>query len=136
MEKMDIINEVVWEMSDVLTKEQQDRLKITFLVKMHDFDITEMRLLPAMDVHDNEWILKRYVIDSLAADRKESTVKAYVGAVRELFGRGTLLGLRIVPQEVYELGYINNGMMTMPAMALILVGCVIWVHRAYFYKEK
>ncbi|MBQ6054845.1 MAG: NADH:ubiquinone reductase (Na(+)-transporting) subunit D, partial [Prevotella sp.] len=25
---------------------------------------------------------------------------------------------------------------TMPAMALILVGCVIWVHRAYFYKEK
>ncbi|MBQ2589028.1 MAG: NADH:ubiquinone reductase (Na(+)-transporting) subunit D, partial [Prevotella sp.] len=22
------------------------------------------------------------------------------------------------------------------AMALILVGCVIWVHRAYFYKEK
>ena len=85
MQKMDIINEVVWEMSDVLTKEQQDRLKITFLVKMHDFDITEMRLLPAMDVHDNEWILKRYVIDSLVADRKESTVKAYVGAVKELF---------------------------------------------------
>jgi Na+-transporting NADH:ubiquinone oxidoreductase subunit D len=24
----------------------------------------------------------------------------------------------------------------MPAMALILVGIVIWVHRAYFYKEK
>ena len=85
MQKMDIINEVVWEMSDVLTKEQQDRLKITFLVKMHDFDIMEMRLLPAMDVHDNDWLIKRYVIDSLAADRKESTVKAYVGAVKELF---------------------------------------------------
>lgn len=85
MTKTDIINEVVYEMSNELTREQQDRLKITFLVKMHDFDITEMRLLPAMDVHDNEWILKRYVIDSLAADRKESTVKAYVGAVKELF---------------------------------------------------
>ncbi len=85
MTKNDIINSVVWEMSDVLTKEQQDRLKITFLVKMHDFDITEMRLLPAMDVHDNDWLIKRYVIDSLAADRKESTVKAYVGAVKELF---------------------------------------------------
>ena len=84
MTKTDIINEVVYEMSNELTREQQDRLKITFLVKMHDFDITEMRLLPAMDVHDNEWLLKRYVIDSLAADRKESTVKAYVGAVREL----------------------------------------------------
>ncbi len=59
-----------------------------------------------------------------------------VGAVRELFGRGTLLGFTIVPQSFYDAGYMNNGMMTMPAMALILLGCVIWVHRAYFYKEK
>ena len=54
-----------------------------------------------------------------------------VGAVRELLGRVTLLGLQVLPD-----GYVNNGMMTMPAMALILVGCVIWVHRAFFYKEK
>ena len=59
-----------------------------------------------------------------------------VGFFRELFGRGTLFGLTVIPQSVYDAGYINNGMMTMPAMALILVGCVIWVHRAYFYKEK
>ena len=59
-----------------------------------------------------------------------------VGAFREFFGRGSLLGFQILPQSVYDAGYINNGMMTMPAMALILVGCVIWVHRAYFYKEK
>lgn len=85
MTKTDIINEVVWEMSTELTREQQDRLKITLLVKMHDYELTEMTLLPAVEVHDNEWLLKRYVIDSLAADRKESTVKAYVGAVKELF---------------------------------------------------
>ena len=59
-----------------------------------------------------------------------------VGAIRELFGRGTLLGLTIIPQSAYDAGYINNGMMTMPAMALILLGCVIWIHRAYFYKEE
>ena len=59
-----------------------------------------------------------------------------VGAVRELLGRGTLLGIKIIPDFCYDWGYINNGMMTMPAMALILVGIVIWVHRAYFYKEK
>lgn len=59
-----------------------------------------------------------------------------VGAVREFFGRGSLLGFKILPDCVYDAGYIDNGMMTMPAMALILVGCVIWVHRAYFYKEK
>ena len=59
-----------------------------------------------------------------------------VGGVRELFGRGSLLGLQIIPESAYDFGYANNGMMTMPAMALILVGCVIWVHRAYFYKEE
>lgn len=58
-----------------------------------------------------------------------------VGAVRELLGRGSLLGFQIIPDGAYDLGYVNNGMMTMPAMALILVGCVIWVHRAFFYKE-
>jgi len=59
-----------------------------------------------------------------------------VGGVRELLGRGTLLGFPIIPKWAYEAGYMDNGMMTMPAMALILVGIVIWVHRAYFYKEK
>lgn len=59
-----------------------------------------------------------------------------VGAVRELLGRGSLLGFQLIPEGAYNFGYINNGMMTMPAMALILVGCVIWVHRAFIYKEE
>lgn len=59
-----------------------------------------------------------------------------VGALREFLGRGSLLGFQIVPQAAYDAGYMNNGMMTMPAMALILLGCVIWIHRAYFYKEE
>ena len=59
-----------------------------------------------------------------------------VGAVRELLGRGSLLGFQLIPEGAYNFGYVNNGMMTMPAMALILVGCVIWVHRAYIYMEE
>ena len=59
-----------------------------------------------------------------------------MGAVRELLGRGSLLGFQLIPEGAYSFGYVNNGMMTMPAMALILVGCVIWVHRAYIYKEE
>lgn len=59
-----------------------------------------------------------------------------VGAVREFLGRGSLLGFQLIPEGTYDFGYVNNGMMTMPAMALILVGCVIWVHRAYIYKEE
>ena len=65
MTKTDIINEIVWEMSTELTREQQDRLKITFLVKMHDYELTEMKLLPAAGVHDNDWLLKRYVIQKV-----------------------------------------------------------------------
>ena len=53
-----------------------------------------------------------------------------VGFVRELFGFGTLLGFQIVPQALYDMGYMNNGMMVMPAMSLIIVGCVIWAHRS------
>lgn len=59
-----------------------------------------------------------------------------IGAVRELFGAGTLLGFPIIPKCAYDVGYVNNGMMTMPAMAMILLGCVIWAHRAMNKEEK
>ena len=58
-----------------------------------------------------------------------------VGGVRELFGRGSLMGSRLRPQAVGDAGYVTDGMVTVPAMALILLGCVIWVHRAYFTKD-
>ena len=58
-----------------------------------------------------------------------------VGFVRELLGAGTVLGMQIVPDALYEMGYMNNGMMTMPAMSLIICGCVIWAHRAYNDKK-
>lgn len=53
-----------------------------------------------------------------------------VGFFRELLGSGTLLGFQVVPQAFYEAGYVNNGLMILPPMALILVACIIWVHRS------
>lgn len=53
-----------------------------------------------------------------------------VAFVRELFGAGTLFGFRVIPQFIYDHGYQNNGMMLMPPMALIIVACIIWIHRA------
>ncbi len=74
-------------------------------------------------------------LDGIGNGLGYAMILVIVGAVRELLGRGSLLGFKIIPQGFYDCGYINNGMMTMPAMALILLGCVIWIHRAYFNKE-
>lgn len=54
-----------------------------------------------------------------------------VAFFRELLGSGTLFGFTIVPQSFYDAGYMNNGMMILPPMALITVGCIIWVHRSH-----
>lgn len=48
-----------------------------------------------------------------------------VAFFRELFGSGTLLGMQVMPD-----GYVPNGLMILPPMALIIVGCIIWVHRS------
>ena len=53
-----------------------------------------------------------------------------VAFFRELFGSGTLLGYQVIPKAFYDLGYVNNGFMIMPPMALILCAMIIWIHRS------
>ena len=53
-----------------------------------------------------------------------------VGFFRELLGSGSLLGYKVLPQWLYEMGYMDNGLMILPPMALITVACIIWVHRS------
>lgn len=75
-------------------------------------------------------------LDGIGNGLGYALILVIVGGFREFLGRGSLLGFQIIPQGVYDAGYLNNGMMTMPAMALILLGVVIWVHRAYFDKGR
>ncbi len=56
-----------------------------------------------------------------------------VAFFRELFGSGTLFDIQVVPDALYEMGYINNGLMLMAPMAFFLIACIIWVQRA---KDK
>ena len=53
-----------------------------------------------------------------------------VGFFRELLGSGTLLGFQVIPQAFYDFGYVNNGLMILPPMALIVIAVIIWVHRS------
>ncbi|MBQ8969484.1 MAG: NADH:ubiquinone reductase (Na(+)-transporting) subunit D [Bacteroidaceae bacterium] len=75
-------------------------------------------------------------LDGIGNGLGYALILVIVGFVRELLGFGTLFGIQIVPDFCYENGYMNNGMMTMPAMSLIIVGCVIWAHRSINKEEK
>lgn len=75
-------------------------------------------------------------LDGIGNGLGYAVILVVVGFVRELLGAGTVLGMQIVPDALYDLGYMNNGMMTMPAMSLIICGCVIWAHRAYNDRKK
>ena len=75
-------------------------------------------------------------LDGIGSGLGYAWILVAVAFVRELFGAGTLLGIQVIPDVCYEWGYANNGMMTMPAMALIIVGCIIWAHRAINDDKK
>ncbi len=59
-----------------------------------------------------------------------TVILVIVAFFRELLGSGTLLGMQVIPKSFYAAGYANNGLMILPPMALIIVGCIIWVHRS------
>lgn len=70
------------------------------------------------------------LIDGLGNGAGYGLILVIVAFFRELFGSGTLFGFQVIPQEFYEMGYMNNGLMILPPMALILLGCIIWVQRS------
>jgi Na+-transporting NADH:ubiquinone oxidoreductase subunit D len=53
-----------------------------------------------------------------------------VAFFRELLGSGKLLGIQVIPDSIYEMGYVDNGLMLLSPMALITVGLIIWVQRS------
>ncbi|MST57279.1 tyrosine-type recombinase/integrase [Waltera intestinalis] len=85
MTKTDLINDIAFEMSNILTPEQIDKVKIVFLVKMQDYEISEIKQLPMVEEHDNEWLMQRYCVDGVAAGRHKSTLRSYIGIIRKFF---------------------------------------------------
>lgn len=102
MTKTDLINDVVYEMSGTLDREQADRLKITLLVKMHDCEVTQITSLPATVVYDNDWLLQRFMVDGIARGVKESTLKQYIYAVRSLLAETSLNYRMVTGQDITD----------------------------------
>ena len=69
-------------------------------------------------------------LDGLGNGLGYAKILVIVAFFRELLGSGALFNIRIIPQSFYDLGYINNGLMLMPPMALIICACIIWYQRS------
>lgn len=69
-------------------------------------------------------------IDGIGNGAGYGMILIIVAFFRELLGNGTIWGFKVIPQSFYDAGYMNNGLMILPPMALIIVGIIIWVHRS------
>ncbi len=70
------------------------------------------------------------LLDGLANGTGYAMILLIVAFFRELLGSGTLFGFRVIPQCFYDAGYMNNGLVILPPVALILLGCIVWVQRS------
>lgn len=71
---------------------------------------------------------KASILDGIGNAGGYAVVLCTVGALREIFGSGKLLGFRLIPEDVYtNLGYENCGLMVLAPGAFVLIGLFIWV---------
>ncbi|TCO89731.1 Na+-transporting NADH:ubiquinone oxidoreductase subunit D [Bacteroides heparinolyticus] len=87
-----------------------------------------MGRLEAFAMQNGPW---ESCLDGIGNGLGYAKILVIVAFFRELLGSGTLLGFNILNHDcLTNLGYVNNGLMLMPSMALIIVACIIWYQRA------
>lgn len=87
-----------------------------------------MGRLEAFAMQNGPW---ESFLDGVGNGLGYAKILVIVAFFRELLGSGTLLGFNILNYEpIQNIGYVNNGLMLMPPMALIIVACIIWYQRA------
>ncbi|MBQ9878171.1 MAG: NADH:ubiquinone reductase (Na(+)-transporting) subunit D [Bacteroidales bacterium] len=67
------------------------------------------------------------LMDGLANGLGYGLILVIVAIFRELLGSGTLFGIPVLK----ALGYPGNGLVILPPMALIILGCIIWVQKSW-----
>jgi Na+-transporting NADH:ubiquinone oxidoreductase subunit D len=86
-----------------------------------------MGRLEAFALANKPW---KSFLDGIGNGAGYGLILIIVAFFRELLGSGTLLGYKVVPQVFFDMGYVSNGLMILPPMALIVVGILIWVQRS------
>ena len=59
-----------------------------------------------------------------------------VAVLREFFGNGSIYGMQLIPNSIYEMGYMNMGLMVLAPGAFIILGLIVWVHRIFAGIEE
>ena len=85
MQKQELINIVVNEMTSRLEKAELDHLKVVLTVTLADVELTSAETLPSTEVRGNEWILQKYWLDNVATGNKHSTAKKYLNTLKRFF---------------------------------------------------
>ena len=86
-----------------------------------------MGRLEAFALGNGVW---RSFLDGIGNAAGYGFILIVVAFFRELFGSGKLLGYQVIPDFIYDMGYVNNGLMLLSPMALITVGLFIWFQRS------
>lgn len=69
-------------------------------------------------------------VDGIGNGLGYGLILVIVAFIRELLGSGSFFGHKIIPQAFYDAGYMDNGLMILPPMALITIGTIIWFQRS------
>lgn len=95
-----------------------------------------MGRLEAYAMANSPW---RSFLDGIGNGAGYGAILLAVAVIREFFGRGSIAGFKLIGStneflvnttETSWLGwYQNNGLMSLPASAIFLVGVIIWIQR-------
>ena len=91
-----------------------------------------MGRLEAFAMAQKPWVS---FLDGIGNGLGYGMILVIVAFFRELFGSGTLFGFRVIPEALYNAGYMNNGLMILPPMALIIIGIIIWIQKPIEEKK-
>ncbi|MBW7876838.1 MAG: NADH:ubiquinone reductase (Na(+)-transporting) subunit D [Candidatus Cloacimonetes bacterium] len=72
------------------------------------------------------------VLDGLGNGLGYSLVLMLVACMREVLGAGKIAGIPVIPQALFDAGYVNNGLMVLAPGAFILLGLYIWAQNSLF----
>jgi Na+-transporting NADH:ubiquinone oxidoreductase subunit D len=101
--------------------------KLTVFVGLIITNCIIMGRLEAFAMANRPW---KSFLDGIGNGLGYGGILILIAFIRELTGSGSLFGHQVIPQGLYEIGYVNNSLMISPYAAMFVIGVIIWVQRS------